>query len=43
MLKKFNFIYKLKQIDVYAETFEEAVIIAQDIMEELDQLEAKEE
>lgn len=38
-VKKWNFIYKQKLIDVYAETFEEAEIIAEQIMKELDLLE----
>lgn len=39
MQKKFNFIYKGKLIDVYAEHFTAAEIIAKQIMTELDQLE----
>lgn len=43
MTNKFNFIYCNKLIDVYAETFEEAEVIAKGIMEELEQLRKREE
>jgi len=41
-MKKYNFIHKLKIIEVYAETFEQAQVLAQEIMDELDQLEMNE-
>ncbi len=43
MMKLYNFIYKSKLIDVYAESYEEAEIIAKEIMKELDDLEKREE
>lgn len=42
MIRKFNFIYKGKLIDVYAESLNEAEIIAEVIFEELDKIQEKE-
>ncbi|WP_277342398.1 hypothetical protein [Bacillus cereus] len=42
MFKKFNFIFFGKLIDVYAESFEQAEIIAKEIMNELEGLKSKE-
>ncbi|WP_272950261.1 hypothetical protein [Bacillus mycoides] len=38
-MRKYNFIYKGKLIDVYSETFEQAEIIAKQIFKELDEIE----
>lgn len=42
MIRKFNFIYKGKLIDVYAASFKEAKTKAKVIFEELDKLEDNE-
>ncbi|MDA2421397.1 hypothetical protein PDN55_15050 [Bacillus cereus] len=42
MFKKFNFIFLDKRIDIYAESFEQAEIIAKEIMNELERLKSKE-
>ncbi|MDN4493364.1 hypothetical protein [Ureibacillus aquaedulcis] len=43
MIKLYNFIYKRKFIKVFASSFHEAEIIAQEIFNELDTLEEQEE